>query len=64
MRSCAGGSVALLGALLYLSEVCRPDIALAVSMLSRALETPTEDLWRAARRVLMYLAGTRELGIL
>ena len=53
----------LVGALLYLSVVCRPDISLAVSMLSRALETPTEDLWRAARRVLMYLAGTRELGI-
>ncbi len=54
----------LVGALLYLSVVCRPDIALAVSMLSWALETPTEELWRAARRVLMYLAGTRELGIL
>ena len=48
---------------MYASIVTRPDVALAVGLLSRALEKPTYDLLAAARRVLQYLLTTKHLGI-
>ena len=54
---------AIVGALLYVSVTTRPDVALAVGLLSRALECPTPALLCAARRVLEYLVTTKELGI-
>ena len=53
----------LIGSLLYLSTATRPDIAYAVSVLSRFTVAPTETHLTAAKRVLRYLKFTPELGI-
>ena len=47
----------IVGAILYIATVCRPDVAVAVGLLSRALEHPTAKCLEAARRVLHYLAA-------
>ena len=46
-----------IGLLLYLSNGTRPDIAYAVSQLSRHLEKPTELELLRLKRVFRYLAG-------
>ncbi|KFD69490.1 hypothetical protein M514_18362 [Trichuris suis] len=51
----------VIGSLLYIATVSRPDIALAVGLLCRRVESPTEYDWKSAKRVLRYLAGTKEL---
>jgi len=53
----------IVGAILYLSTVCRPDVAVAVGLLSRVLEGPTAEMLEAAMRVLRYLVTTKELGL-
>lgn len=53
----------LLGSLIYISIVSRPDIAYATSVLSRYLDKPTKQLWIAAKRVLRYLNGTKHLNL-
>ena len=53
----------IVGALLYIALVSRPDVACAVGLLSRVLEKPNEALMRAAERVLQYLLFTKTLGI-
>lgn len=51
----------LVGSLIYLAQTCRPDIAFATSFLSRFLDKPTKPLWHAAKRVVRYLKGTKNL---
>jgi hypothetical protein len=53
----------LIGALLYLATMNRPDISYAVGVLCRFMQAPTVQHWRAAKRVLRYLKGTKKLGI-
>jgi len=53
----------LVGALLYAAVTVRPDIAYAVSKISRKLSFPTENDWKAAKHILRYLKGTISLGI-
>ena len=53
----------LVGALIYLSTCTRPDIAYAVSALSRFTSKPTQAHWNAAQRVLVYLRKFPNLGI-
>lgn len=53
----------LIGSLMYLAVGTRADISFAVSALSQFLENPSELHWKAAKRVLRYIAGTRNLGI-
>ena len=53
----------LVGALLYLAAWTRPDIAFAVSQLTRFSERPTHTHWRVAKHVLAYLKGTASLGL-
>jgi hypothetical protein len=53
----------LVGALLYLANVTRPDIAYSVGVLSRFLNCYGELHWRAAKKVLRYLKGTAKLGL-
>ena len=44
--------------------VCtRPDIAYAVSVVSRCLENPTVNDWCRVKRILRYLQGTKDYGI-
>ena len=51
------------GSLLYLTVNTRPDLAFAVGVLSRFVSKPSEVHWKAAKRVLRYLAGTLDRGI-
>eukprot|EP00955_Chlamydomonas_euryale_P114375 366274-Chlamydomonas_euryale.AAC.1 len=48
----------LIGALLYLSNVTRPDIAHAVNSLASFSRQPCEHHWEGAWQVLRYLVGT------
>jgi hypothetical protein len=54
---------ALVGSLQYLADCTRPDIAQAVSVLSRYMQQPTDEHMKAARRVLAYLVGTVGMGL-
>lgn len=47
-----------IGSLLYLSQISRPDIAYAISLLSRYNNCYTMTHWNAVKRVLRYLKGT------
>ncbi len=51
----------LVGSLMYVAGGIRPDIAFAVSKLSRFLNCYRETHWQAAVRVVRYLKGTRDL---
>jgi hypothetical protein len=50
--------------LLYLAKRCRPDILCAVAFLSTRVKSPTEQDKVKLDRVLKYLAGTKELGLI
>ena len=52
------------GHLLYLSTKTRPDIAYAVSDVARFSADPTEEHWIPVKRIMRYLHGTRDMGLL
>ena len=52
----------LIGCLLYLKHT-RPDISYAVSVASRYMDQPHEIHWKAAKRILNFVQGTRTHGI-
>jgi len=54
---------ALIGSLIWLATMTRPDIAYAVNKLTRVMHHPTTDDWIAAKRVLRYLKQTSQLGL-
>ena len=54
----------LIGSLMFLANVTRPDISFAVNVLSRFLNNYSESHWQAAKRILRYLRGTIEYGIM
>jgi hypothetical protein len=51
------------GSLMYLMLGTRPDLAFSVCTLSRFMAKPTAQHWVAMKRVLRYIRGTAELGI-
>jgi hypothetical protein len=53
----------IIGSLMYLASATRPDIAFAVSKLSRFVSNPGDDHWHALERVMHYLKGTASYGI-
>ncbi|XP_019103892.1 uncharacterized mitochondrial protein AtMg00810-like [Beta vulgaris subsp. vulgaris] len=53
----------LIGKLIYLT-LTRPDIAYTVHVLSQFMHSPTSVHFQAAKRVLRYLAGSQDQGIL
>ncbi|CAM9467817.1 unnamed protein product, partial [Phaeothamnion confervicola] len=53
----------LVGSLLYASTVTRPDISNAVREVCSHMENPGQEHWKAAVRILRYLAGTSDVGI-
>lgn len=53
----------LVGSLLYLATISRPDIVNATGFLSRYMHCPTSTLWSAGKRVLKYLKQTKEKGL-
>lgn len=52
------------GAIMYLMLGTRPDLAFSVGVLSRALESPTSEDVQRLKRVLRYIAGTLDYGII
>ncbi|XP_024879516.1 uncharacterized protein LOC112461348, partial [Temnothorax curvispinosus] len=48
-----------IGSLLYLATISRLDVAAAVGFLARRVETPTQMDWNAVKRIIRYLAGTK-----
>ena len=53
----------LVGSLMYLMVCTRPDIAYAVSQLSRYCSNHGEAHWKALLHVIRYVKGTKGLGI-
>ncbi|EDK44741.1 conserved hypothetical protein [Lodderomyces elongisporus NRRL YB-4239] len=53
----------LVGKLLFAANTVRYDISHIVGVLSRYLQAPKEIHWKAAKRVLRYLHGTKDFGI-
>jgi hypothetical protein len=53
----------MIGALNYLAVCTRPDIAYAISLLSRFSNNPGIEHWKAAQKVVKYLKGTSKLAI-
>lgn len=53
----------LVGSLLYLTAT-RPDIMYATSLLSRYMHNPSQTHFGVAKRVLRYIKGTLDFGIL
>jgi hypothetical protein len=53
----------IVGALMYLANNTRPDIAFAVNLLARHSAAPTRRHWTGGKQILRYLYGTRDLGL-
>jgi hypothetical protein len=51
------------GNLLYAQVCIRHDIAMAVGMLGRYQSNPGMEHWKAAKRVMRYLQGTKDYGL-
>ena len=51
------------GALNYIANCTRPDLAYPLSVLSRFMARPTNRHWELCKHVLRYLKGTRDLGL-
>ena len=54
----------LVGALIHAQTACRPDITQIANRLARYLSNPSEEHWKAAKRVLVYLLQTKNHGVL
>ena len=54
----------VIGSLLYLAVSIRPDISFTVSSLAKFTSKPTKEHWTALKRLLRYLRGTPNHGIL
>lgn len=48
----------------YLAVFTRPDLAFTASQLSKYLDSPIQHHWPAGKRVLRYLLGTTNIGII
>jgi hypothetical protein len=52
-----------IGALMYLTNCTRPDIAFLVNLLARYSSAPTQRHWNGVKHVLRYLRGTIDMGL-
>ena len=50
----------IIGSLMYLMSCTRPDLAYAVSRLSRYTSNPSSEYWKSITRLLRYVRYTRE----
>jgi hypothetical protein len=55
--------LSVIGALMYLTNNIRPDIAFAVNLLARYSVAPTMRHWNGVKVVLRYLQGTPDLDL-
>lgn len=51
------------GSLLYVAQMTRPDISLAVNLVSRFSKEPRNIHWTAVKRIFRYLKGTADTRI-
>lgn len=58
-KLCNGPYREAVGSLMFLTTVSRPDIAYAVNTASKFLNKPSELHWRAVKRILAFLVGTK-----
>jgi hypothetical protein len=54
----------IVGALNYAAVLTRPDIAFAVGMVSRYMQKPGKLHWIAVKRIMRYLKGTINYGLI
>lgn len=52
-----------IGALMYLANTTRPDIAFAVNLLARFSNSATQRHWTAIHTIMRYLKGTIDMGL-
>jgi len=52
-----------IGSLMYAAVTTRIDIMLAVSLVSRKVENPSENDWLAVKRIFRYLKGKEHYGL-
>ena len=52
-----------IGALMYLANTTRPDIAFAVNLLARYSSAPTRRHWNGIKHILRYLKGKTDMGL-
>ena len=55
--------ISAIGALMYLANCTRPDIAFSVNLLSRFSSAPTYRHWNEVKHLLRYLRGTIDKGL-
>jgi hypothetical protein len=53
----------VVGSLLYLAMITRPDVAYAVQSMGRHLQGSNESHFAAGKRILRYIQGTKDLGL-
>ena len=54
----------IIGSMRHLMNFSRPDITYAVCRLSRCTHNPNNDHWSALARLMIFLRGTMNYGIL
>ena len=52
-----------IGALMYLANCTRPDIAFSVNLLARYSSVPTRRHWKGIQHILRYLSGTTDMSL-
>ena len=52
-----------IGALMYLANTTRPDIAFVVNLLARYSSAPTRRHWNGIKHILRYLKGTTDMNL-
>ena len=52
-----------IGALMYLANCTRPDVAFSVNLLARYSSAPTRRHWNGIKHILRYLSGTTDMGL-
>ncbi|XP_059277610.1 secreted RxLR effector protein 161-like [Lycium ferocissimum] len=52
-----------IGALMYLANATRHDIAFSVNLLARYSSSPTRRHWNGIKHILRYLKGTSDMGL-
>ena len=55
---------AAVGSLIWVGGMTRPDIANAVRAVARQAHDPAERHWRALRKIISYLDGTKKLELM
>ncbi|KAL2226234.1 UNVERIFIED_CONTAM: Retrovirus-related Pol polyprotein from transposon TNT 1-94, partial [Sesamum indicum] len=53
----------VIGSIMFLMICSRPDIAYAISCLSRYMSNPSPPHWEALKWLLRYLCGSIDIGI-